>query len=294
MVSIKHKFQSLKSDGPDDTLVQPSEWNDEHDIETSQSDVVVGRESSGAGAAQEIPCTSVGRAILALATNSAVFELIKQAATTAATGVVRLASKSEAEAGTEDTKVMTPLRTKQAIAALETADVPVGLVSPYAGTSAPSKWLLCAGQAVSRTTYSDLFGIVGTTYGSGDGSTTFDLPDLRGRVAAGKDNMNSDTAGRLTSGGAGVNGGSLGASGGEETHQLTESEMPEHKHIDGFGENSNTGRYGRATGIGSASDYDMTGSSVTNGQYTSTEGGDDAHNNVQPTLVLNYIIYAGA
>ena len=66
------------------------------------------------------------------------------------------------------------------------AAAPVGAVSAYAGSAAPTGWLLCDGTAVSRTTYVDLFGIVGTTYGVGDGATTFNLPDLRGRVAVGK------------------------------------------------------------------------------------------------------------
>jgi microcystin-dependent protein len=62
---------------------------------------------------------------------------------------------------------------------------PVGMLSPYGGTSAPSGWLLCDGSAVSRTTYSDLFGVIGTTYGVGDGSTTFNLPDMRAAVPVG-------------------------------------------------------------------------------------------------------------
>lgn len=66
------------------------------------------------------------------------------------------------------------------------AVVPVGVVLPFAGSSAPtSLYLLCDGSAVSRTTYSVLFGILSTTYGSGDGSTTFNVPDMRGRVPVG-------------------------------------------------------------------------------------------------------------
>jgi microcystin-dependent protein len=62
---------------------------------------------------------------------------------------------------------------------------PVGMLAPFAGSAAPTGWLLCQGQAVSRTTYSTLFGVIGTTYGTGDGSTTFNLPDLLGRVPIG-------------------------------------------------------------------------------------------------------------
>lgn len=76
--------------------------------------------------------------------------------------------------------------------------VPSGIIVPYGGASAPSSgWLLCAGQAVSRTTYSALFAIIGTSYGVGDGSTTFNLPDLRGRVLAGIDNLGGTAANRL-------------------------------------------------------------------------------------------------
>ena len=57
--------------------------------------------------------------------------------------------------------------------------MPVGCVIPFAGAAAPTGWLLCQGQAVSRTTYAQLFSVIGTTYGSGDGSTTFNLPDMR-------------------------------------------------------------------------------------------------------------------
>jgi microcystin-dependent protein len=66
-------------------------------------------------------------------------------------------------------------------------NTPVGMISIHAGATAPTGWLLCQGQAVSRTTYSGLFGVVSTTYGSGDGSTTFNLPNLKGRVVVGID-----------------------------------------------------------------------------------------------------------
>ena len=65
--------------------------------------------------------------------------------------------------------------------------LPTGSVIPFAGKTAPTGWRMCQGQAVSRTTYAQLFSVIGTTFGSGDGSTTFNLPDLRGRVAVGVD-----------------------------------------------------------------------------------------------------------
>ena len=106
---------------------------------------------------------------------------------------------------------------------------PIGSVSMYAGASAPSGWMLCNGQAVSRTTYSALYSIIGTTYGSGDGSTTFNLPDLRDRVAVGA----GTTYSRNSKGGSasisytpkGTNSG--GAVGGRA---ITVAQMPSHNH----------------------------------------------------------------
>lgn len=157
--------------------------------------------------------------------------------------------------------------------------MPSGAIMDYAGSSAPSGWLLCFGQAVSRTTYADLFAALGTTYGSGDGSTTFNLPDLRGRVAAGKDDMGGTAASRLTSGGSGITGTTLGAAGGTQTHTLTTAEMPGHTHTVSL-----------AAGANSFSDG--SGSIVTSGGSTTTNstGGGGAHQNTQPTIVLNKII----
>jgi phage-related tail fiber protein len=68
-----------------------------------------------------------------------------------------------------------------------TTNVPLGSVLPYAGTAAPNaNWLLCDGSAISRATYQTLFNLVGTTYGAGDGATTFNVPDLRQRFPLGK------------------------------------------------------------------------------------------------------------
>lgn len=103
-------------------------------------------------------------------------------------------------------------------------------VLPFAGANAPTGWLMCDGSAVSRTTFAELFASIGTTYGTGDGSTTFNLPDLRGRVAAGKDNMGGTPANRLTAAGAGITGTALGATGGSQTHTLTTGQMPAHSH----------------------------------------------------------------
>lgn len=82
-------------------------------------------------------------------------------------------------------------------AQLPTGIIPAGVMLPYGGSTAPTGFLLCYGQPVSRSTYSDLFSAIGTTYGAGDGSTTFNLPDARGRVLAGKDDMGGTAAGVL-------------------------------------------------------------------------------------------------
>lgn len=144
---------------------------------------------------------------------------------------------------------------------------PAGAVLPFAGNSIPSNWLLCDGSAVSRTTYADLFAAIGTTYGSGDGSTTFNLPDTRANVIAG-----------YKSGDA--NFGTLGAIVGEATHLLTVNEIPPHTHDLG----NTTG----ASGINSQPQ--PSNNSAAPQKTTGSTGGGVAHNNVQPSLTLRFII----
>lgn len=161
-----------------------------------------------------------------------------------------------------------------------------GMVMPYAGSSAPSGWLLAYGQDVSRTTYSDLFSAIGTTYGSGDGSTTFTLPDLRGRTVAGQDDMGGTSADRLTNQTGGLNGDTLGATGGSETHTLTEAQLPAHSHS--LGTNGRV-QVGNDNGTAYSGKW-VSGSGSTITYSTEDTGSDTAHNNVQPTIILNYII----
>ena len=144
--------------------------------------------------------------------------------------------------------------------------MPVGCVIPFAGAAAPTGWLLCQGQAVSRTTYAQLFSVIGTTYGSGDGSTTFNLPDMRGRVAVGSD-ANSP-----------------GAQRGETAHKLGISEIPSHSHP--------YSAYLYSTGAENGRINSQEGAGVKWADPTNTRnsGGGDNHNNMQPSLYLHHII----
>jgi microcystin-dependent protein len=159
-----------------------------------------------------------------------------------------------------------------------------GTITIDAGTSAPDGWLLCYGQAVSRTTYSAIFARLSTTYGDGDESTTFNLPDLRGRVVAGLDDMGGTSADRLTNQSGGVDGDTLGEVGGADTHTLTEAEMPEHRH-DVSLTDATGGAASPPTALLSA-----TGAAPADSAFMSLTGSSDPHNNVQPTIVLNFII----
>lgn len=188
--------------------------------------------------------------------------------------------------------------------------MPVGTLLPYAGTTSPDTniYLLCDGQAVSRTTYADLFTVVSTTFGVGDGSTTFNVPDLRGRIPMGLDNLGGTPANRVTDANADSLGGSLGA----ETHTLIEAELPSHSHTKGSLTTVTAGSHthtfsaavkdgSAATGagtnwnkfVGSNLSLNSAGShSHTISGSTATTGSDTGHNNVQPVLSIGYLIRA--
>ena len=151
---------------------------------------------------------------------------------------------------------------------------PTGAVIPFAGSSAPSGWFFCNGQELNRSTNSELFSAIGTTFGEGDGSTTFAVPDLRDRFALGANSIGGSDAGRVDNFST-----SPGDSGGSDEHQLTEAEMPSHTHTIPF-------REGGAGGQAAASEVGF--GDITSG----SAGGDQAHNNIPPFIALNYIIKA--
>jgi microcystin-dependent protein len=191
--------------------------------------------------------------------------------------------------------------------------IPVGSINPYVGTSAPTGWLLCSGATIgsgssgataranadTQTLYELLWNAMGNTElpiqdSSGVASTRgasaaadfaankrLPLPDLRGRVIAGQDDMGGSSANRLTGLSGGVNGDTMGAAGGAESHTLLTAEMPAHTHTFTYGTDDVNGG-----GASFPSFNNLTGQTET----TASTGGDGAHNNVQPTMILNYII----
>ena len=175
--------------------------------------------------------------------------------------------------------------------------VPTGLVVPWSAyySNMPSGWIACEGQAVSRSTYSKLYNVISTIYGNGNGSTTFNVPDLRGRVVAGFNSSNSKFN-------------SVGEKGGAETHKLTIAEMPSHNHS---GNTSSAGNHnhemrgwrlttnGGSYKVRSREDISGDGWDGANIGYagnhyhsfsTSHSGSTGYHNNLQPYMAIVYII----
>ncbi|MFT4036371.1 MAG: tail fiber protein [Patulibacter sp.] len=152
--------------------------------------------------------------------------------------------------------------------------VPAGttVAMPSAIASIPAGWVLCGGQAVSRTgVYVDLFARIGTTFGTGDGSTTFVLPDLRGRTPVGDDYA----AGRVTSNNV------IGYSGGAETHTLTTAQMPSHTHTIPGGSTMTFAEGGSGEPQGLLLNTTST---------TTATGGGAAHNNMPPYQIVQWIV----
>ncbi|HRQ87098.1 MAG TPA: tail fiber protein, partial [Candidatus Saccharibacteria bacterium] len=172
------------------------------------------------------------------------------------------------------------------------AGIPVGTSLDGYWTSAPEGFLLEDGSAVSRTTYANLFNVIGTTFGNGDGSTTFNLPDSRGRVAV---NKSTDTEFD-----------SLGEKNGAKTVTLTEAQMPSHTHTgttNSAGNHShsipNCASCGGSGGVyaetwaGAYSSRSLNTNSAgshTHSFTTASAGSDQAHPNIQPSIVVLRVI----
>jgi microcystin-dependent protein len=152
--------------------------------------------------------------------------------------------------------------------------MPTGAIIPYAVTAAPSGYLLCNGSAVSRTTYSALFAIVSSLYGAGNGSSTFNVPDLRGKFMGGWDAGTSV----LTSVTVGmVEGNVIGNAGGAQAVTLTTAQMPAHTHF--------VAREGTEGG-----DSGFSGVPAAASIFTGSTGGGGAHSNIPPALIVNFVI----
>lgn len=209
----------------------------------------------------------------------------------------------------------------------DSLNVPTGSLQLYGGSTAPTGWLLCDGSAISRTTYATLFSLISTVYGSGDGSTTFNIPDFRGRSPIGVGT------------GTGLTARALAATVGVETHALSSGELPSHNHTATDSGHTHTGTTGGQSVDHNHSVINSGGGQIGRAQYgfvaigggyqgllilrgsdsgsyvtstnnsadhnhsitapssnanvsagTSSTGSGTAHNNMQPSLVLNYII----
>lgn len=154
----------------------------------------------------------------------------------------------------------------------------VGEMKIWTTATPPTGWTLCDGSVPDASTnpeFQNLFDAIGTTYGGSDNSD-FVVPDMRGRLPLGKDNMGGTPANRVTD----ANADSLAGAVGSETHTLTEAQMPPHNHTVDVVTDTNSSVKIKAT----------TGSNVFGQVTTSSTGGGDPHANLQPTLTVNYII----
>ncbi len=158
-----------------------------------------------------------------------------------------------------------------------------GDVKETGRATAPAGWLLSFGQDVSETTYAELFAAIAYTFGN-PGGGNFTLPDHRGRAVAGKDDMGAVSANRLTGLTLGVDGDILGDTGGEEAHTQTEAELVSHTH-EQFRTSGDAGFEG--SGLRGVS------SQTSGGGEGGPTGGGGAMNTVQPTIIMNKIIYVG-
>jgi microcystin-dependent protein len=175
--------------------------------------------------------------------------------------------------------------------------VPFGVIVDFAGSTTPVLWLLCYGQNVSRTTYASLFAVIGTTYGSGDGVTTFGLPDLRGRAIFGKDNMGGVSAARLTTAYFGSDPTVLGNVGGAQTQTLITANLPAYTPTGTIGFPAGAQGFtqpGTNVGVGGVATGGQTLTLTATFTGAAQGGTSTAFGIINPGFILNKIIYAGA
>jgi len=151
---------------------------------------------------------------------------------------------------------------------------PAGMMTPFAGSVAPSGWLLADGQEVSRSAYAKLFAVIGTTYGVGNGTTTFNVPNTKGRVVAGLDAAQVEFA-------------TLALTGGDKTHTLTTPQIPSHTHVMSY-DRTKRGEGSDPNDAAAAPDGAHFGTDFT--KTTAATGGGEAHNNLQPYITMPHII----
>lgn len=183
----------------------------------------------------------------------------------------------------DDGMLLTVQDVAAAITAAVAAAVPSGTLMATARATAPTGYLLCDGTAISRTTYATLFAAIGTVYGTGNGTTTFNLPDLRGRVPVAPDNMGTGAgaAGRLV---FPPTPGALGQTGGEATHTLTTGEMPADVPYNAAYGAGVTKQVTAGTGSGNVVPR------VDTATGTWQAGGAAAHNTMQPYQIVNWAV----
>lgn len=144
----------------------------------------------------------------------------------------------------------------------------VGSIVMWGAAVAPVGYVLCDGAAISRIVYATLFALIGTTYGSGDGTTTFNVPNMKGKVVVGFNSAETEFD-------------ALGETGGAKTHTLSTAEMPSHNHGLPTRASGNT-TFGIPNSSASSYNYNVL--------YSASEGGGGSHNNLQPYITLNFII----
>lgn len=158
--------------------------------------------------------------------------------------------------------------------------VPVATILMYGGDTAPNGWLFCDGSEQLRTTFPELFSEIGTSFGEGDGNTTFNLPDLRDRFPIGQGAMGGTDAGVVDDFDTGI-----GDTGGEAKHTLDVDEMPSHKHSIEVSKGGGGPINPFPEGIDGGPAV-----TVESEDTIQNTGGDEAHNNIPPFLALNFII----